>query len=520
MIRNKPYYPLLFNPTTAILTATGDGSGVATLSIQVSANTQVTISDNGNFYTDAEGTLGETKVWNVTSGAMRTIYLKVTSGTAKLTFAERRLVTHWGDTGSSGWVRSTNAPSIAALEALRSAFPNLLELRLDSEAGFVDELQDLPRELTHIYITGSNTISGSLADAPADLTYILIYGSNTISGSLADAPADLTHLYIYGNNTISGSLADAPADLTQLRIYGSNTISGSLADAPADLTYILISGSNTISGSLADAPADLTYILIYGSNTISGSLADAPTGLTQIIISGSNTISGSLADAPTGLTQIIIYGSNTISGSLADAPTGLTYLLISGSNTISGSLADAPADLTQLYITGSNTISGSLADAPADLTHLRIYGSNTISGSLADAPADLTYIYISGSNTISDYTQGKVFANNFNRLQIDGVGGLSQSEMIDLIVDISAATWGGSSRTFSMSSPHADMSDTTQGGIWGDFSGTDDPSALATAYKTLIKTKSVSVTLNGITVPGTSGDGTGFPAGFGDWYRT
>jgi len=300
MMIAKPYYPLLFNPTTAILTATGDGSGVATLSIQVSANTQVTISDNGNFYTDAAGTEGESKVWNVTSGAMRTTYLKVTSETAKLTFAERRLVTHWGDTGSSGWVRSTNAPSITALEALRSAFPNLLQLRLDSEAGFVDELQDLPRELT--------------------------------------------------------------------------------------------------------------YIRIYGSNTISGSLADAPTGL--------------------------------------------------------------------------------------------------------------TYLRITGSNTISDYTQGKSFANNFNRLQIDGVGGLSQSEMIDLIVDISAATWGGSSRTFSMSSPHADMSDTTQGGIWGDFSGTDDPSALATAYKTLIKTKSVSVTLNGITVPGTSGDGTGFPAGFGDWYRT
>jgi len=366
MMIAKPYYPLLFNPTTAVLSATGDGSGVATLSIQVSANTQVTISDNGNFYTDAAGTLGETKVWNVTSGAMRTIYLKVTSGTAKLTFAERRLVTHWGDTGSSGWVRSTNAPSITALEALRSAFPNLLQLRLDSEAGFVDELQDLPRELTYIHI----------------------YGSNTISGSLADAPADLTRIYIYGSNTISGSLADAPADLTYLRIYGSNTISGNLSDLPTGLTYLYIKGSNTISGSLADAPADLTYLRIYGSNTI------------------------------------------------------------------------------------------------------------------------------------SDYTQGKVFANNFNRLQIDGVGGLSQSEMIDLIVDISAATWGGSSRTFSMSSPHADMSDTTQGGIWGDFSGTDDPSALATAYKTLIKTKSVSVTLNGITVPGTSGDGTGFPAGFGDWYRT
>jgi hypothetical protein len=520
MIIAKPYYPLLFNPTTAILTATDDGSGVATLRIQVSADTQVTISDNGNFYTDAAGTEGESKVWNVTSGAMRTIYLKVTSGTAKLTFAERRLVTHWGSRSTNGWLRSTNAPSIAALEALRSAFPNLLELRLDSEAGFVDELQDLPRKLTYITITGSNTVSGSLADAPADLTFIFISGSNTISGSLADAPADLTYLSIYGSNTISGSLADAPAGLTAIFIAGSNTISGSLADAPADLTYIYIYGSNTVSGSLADAPADLTYIYITGSNTISGSLADAPADLRSITIVGSNTVSGSLADAPANLRTIFITGSNTVSGSLADAPADLTDIYITGSNTISGSLADAPADLTYIFIAGSNTVSGSLADAPADLTYIYITGSNTVSGSLADAPTGLTYITITGSNTISDYTQGKVFANSFNRLTIGGVGGLSQSEMIDLIVDISAATWGGSSRIFKMSSPHADMSDTNQGGIWGDFSGTDDPSDLATAYKTLIKTKSVSVTLNGITVPGTSGDGTGFPAGFGDWYRT
>jgi hypothetical protein len=63
------------------------------------------------------------------------------------------------------------------------------------------------------------------------------------------------------------------------------------------------------------------------------------------------------------------------------------------------------------------------------------------------------------------------------------------------------------------------MANTTQGGLWGDFSGGDSPSATATALKTLVKTLSVTVSLNGVTQPGASGDGTGFPAGFGDWWR-
>ena len=265
-----------------------------------------------------------------------------------------------------------------------------------------------------------------------------------------------------------------------------------------NITTVRVAGNNTLSGNLSDAPANLTYLLIFGGNTISGDLSDVPANLTYLNISGSNTISGDIADAPANMTNLQITGNNTVSGDIANAPANLTYLLIAGSNTISGDLADAPANLTYLNITGSNTISGDIADAPANLT----------------------YLIITGNNTINDYTQGKTFANNFNYLIIAGSQGLSQLEMIDLIKDISAANWGGSVRTFNMGTPNDSMADTTQGGIWGDFSGTPAPSTLATAYKTLIKTKSVTVTLNGITVPGGSGDGTGFPAGFGDWYRS
>ena len=54
----------------------------------------------------------------------------------------------------------------------------------------------------------------------------------------------------------------------------------------------------------------------------------------------------------------------------------------------------------------------------------------------------------------------------------------------------------------------------------GDFSGTAAPSSLAIAYKNLIRVKTNTISLDVIVVPSVSGDGTGFPAGFGDWYRS
>ena len=340
-MRNRIYYPYVKGQATFVLTPTGNGSGVSTLRMTASENTTLTIvGDGANFYTNSGGTEGQSKTWTITSGALRTIYLKCTSE-AKLVIPEQRLITQWGSSSSDGWVSSTNAATI-------------------SSAGFP------LRNITTVRVAGNNTVSGDLADAPANLAYLYVLGSNTISGSIANAPADLTTLYLLGSNTVSGDIADAPADLATLVITGSNTVTGDIANIPANLTTL----------------------------------------------------------------------------------------------------------------------------------------------------------YITGSNTINDYTKGKSFANNFNYLRTIGNQGLSQSKLIDLIVDISAATWGGGSRTFNMGSPNASMADTTQGGIWGDFSGTPAPSTLATAYKTLIKTKTVTVTLNGITVPGGSGDGTGFPSGFGDWYRS
>ena len=71
-------------------------------------------------------------------------------------------------------------------------------------------------------------------------------------------------------------------------------------------------------------------------------------------------------------------------------------------------------------------------------------------------------------------------------------------------------------------SPNANMADTDQGGIWGDFSHIDNfqPSQVAIDLKTLVKVRNVTVTLNGVSMPSATNDGIGFPQNFGTWWRS
>jgi hypothetical protein len=96
----------------------------------------------------------------------------------------------------------------------------------------------------------------------------------------------------------------------------------------------------------------------------------------------------------------------------------------------------------------------------------------------------------------------------------------TQEEIINIIIDANNSVVGPTGNFFGIKGGNPSMADTTQGGIWGDFDGEISPSDLAVAYKAMIKTRLNTLQLNGITAPGTTGDGTGFPAGFGDWYRS
>jgi hypothetical protein len=264
-------------------------------------------------------------------------------------------------------------------------------------------------------------------------------------------------------------------------------------------SYSLQSANNpTLGGSLQSFPY-LTYI--YGNANCSVEI-------------DMNEISRLLTD--------INWRTGTAKGSISQSPYGLTNLRIVANNAVSGNLSELREGLLSVEIGGKNVITGDIADMPSTVTYFLCSGSNTISGDIADAPAGITYLDIRGSNHLNTYTGGRIWSANVNFVRSWPATsyGLSIAEITALVTDLDNSAWTGSNRTLSVIGQNASMVDTNQGGIWGDFDGEATPSALATAYKSLIRAKSVTVELTGITAPGATGDGTGFPAGFGDWYRS
>jgi len=237
MIRRYNYRVALGEATFELL-PTGDGTGYAILRMEASETTTLSIrGGDAKFYTDNSGA-GESSTWTITSGAIRSIFVKCTSRSL-LVFPKQGVITKWGiSTSLNGWSSEINAPLISSV-----GFPlrNLTHLHLSGQCEFSGSL---PSGLTYLYLLGTNinwTYSGSL---PSGLTSLTLNGSNinwTYSGSL---PSGLTYLYLLGTNinwTYSGSL---PSGLTSLTLNGTNinwTYSGSL---PSGLTSLVLNGSN------------------------------------------------------------------------------------------------------------------------------------------------------------------------------------------------------------------------------------------------------------------------------------
>jgi len=254
---------LLYDPDTsapATLTSTGTGAGVSTLRLEVSENQTLTItSGTARFYTDAAGTLGESTTWSVTTGALRTIYLKAPSGESVLNIPKPDKVIKLGNSAADGWTSSTNAA------------------RLSIEIGKL--------ALTELRMVGTSTLTGAF---PTGLTYLSLHGyliAWTYTGAL---PIGLTFLRLYGNQiawTYNGAL---PTGLTYLYLLGTSiawTYTGAL---PSGLTYLYMYGSSiawTYTGAL---PTGLTYLRLEGTSiawTYTGAL---PTGLTYLYLNGNS----------------------------------------------------------------------------------------------------------------------------------------------------------------------------------------------------------------------------------------
>lgn len=197
------------------------------------------------------------------------------------------------------------------------------------------------------------------------------------------------------------------------------------------------------------------------------------------------------------------------------SPTTLTYYRLIG-NIVDVSDFSDYVNLTYYSSTGSANINNL-----SDLTYLSADSPTEISGDLSNL-SSADYIYILSTEpftaTYTPYTWPTGFKRIYISLNTSGEYGYSVSTISNILSDGSDATWG-SSPTIYLSAGHSSMADATQGGIWGDFSGTAAPSQLAIDAKDLVVTKGVDVTLADIDWPEATGDGTGFPTGFGDWWR-
>jgi len=189
---------------TILLTSTGDGTGVAVLRMESSEDVVITLSGTGKFYSDDAGTLDESSSWTLTTGALRTIYLKVPSGTSDMVIANCLAVTKVGETTTNGWDgigADTNAPTMTATNWSQCT------------------------NLTNISAFGCN-LTGSVAEwsALTKLIYLYCYSTN-VEGDVSgwSALTKLTNLYCYNTN-VEGDVSgwSALTKLTYLRCNSTN----------------------------------------------------------------------------------------------------------------------------------------------------------------------------------------------------------------------------------------------------------------------------------------------------------
>jgi hypothetical protein len=227
--------------STFMLTSTGTGSGVSTLRIQASSNITATLSGTGRFYTDAAGTTGESTTWSIATGALRTIYIKVPSGSSNLIFSDRRKITAWGNSSNDGWTSSTNAATIA-----KSVWdmPNILTIRVDGNNTLGYSLNELPMTVTYMRILGTNSIGGDTI--PTSMTTFYLGGSTDATLNTDDVPSGCTNFTFQSTaGTMNGNLSSLSDNsvLVNFGVTAPNDITGDINSLPTSITYFYLSGN-------------------------------------------------------------------------------------------------------------------------------------------------------------------------------------------------------------------------------------------------------------------------------------
>lgn len=254
---------------------------------------------------------------------------------------------------------------------------------------------------------------------------------------------------------------------------------------------------------------------------------DIPRGLQGFDLTSLGLGGGLVSQIPRGIMYIYTFCDHTTTGNVKDLPSTLvnyTHLAYyqNERGKLYGNISDIPVSIRYFFSSGKDEIGGNINAFQSNFRSISLESeTNSHYGDIHDLPANIDLFSSSGIGEIH-YTAGRTWNDGLYEIWLVPLNyGLSVSEQANLIIDISKAAWsrGRDTSWFDFAGTCASMADTTQGGIWGDFSGAPSPSPLAVALKTL-NSKVYWIGLKGIELPGVTGDGVGFPAGFGNWWRS
>jgi len=173
---------------------------------------------------------------------------------------------------------------------------------------------------TYFYVptVGAN-ISFDIAKLPRNVTVLYILGSNTIYGDISKAPSALTYLYVAGNNTLSGDIGENLSSIATFRIQGANTIGGDVNDISVLTTYFYITGNNIITGDIANLKSALATFYCRGNNTLYGDMGLIPSIMTSFAADGFNTIDSYTSKSwPADMSFINLEGIGGLSSAEVD----------------------------------------------------------------------------------------------------------------------------------------------------------------------------------------------------------
>lgn len=345
----------------------------------------------------------------------------------------------------------------------------------------------LPSTLDSFIVSGLNTTTGDIANLPASMSYYRNFGNNTTYGDIGLLPSTLTGYFNDGINTTTGNIANLPSNLTIYSNDGNNTTTGDIGLLPASMSYYSNGGSNSTTGDIANLPTSMSYYSNVAFNTTYGDIANLPATMGTYINGGDNTTYGDIANLPNSLIFYYNYGYNTTSGNIANLPSTVTRFQCGGSNSTTGDIGLLPPAMTQYYNYGYNTTYGNIASFSSNMTLFICVGSSSITGDLATLKPAISIFQLSVTNStygnlynlptnINQYINQNCMTcsftasggptkswNTLNRFihQPSPGFGLTSSDVDQLLISLSTATWSSNKRLYldGVNGPRTSVSD-------------------------------------------------------------